>query len=552
MSEKQTSILLLSNVNLESIATPASNSHENVSIQYDGFNTIRMRLNEPLDQVVKAYDWVWLHADFNYPGLILENWHSHNGSDLFQHITDLLEQWIDRLASFTNNRFLVSSFHFQSLWNQGQADSLTQLELNYRLNQWLDHEVSQHSNIEIFPYGAMLIEYGEHQSYDPRLWTIARIPYTYSFLKKLKGAVCNHLAQIITQAPGKVLILDLDNTLWGGIIDEQESTPLLLDVEGLGLAYLNFQRAILGLQKRGILLAIVSKNDQKAVEAVLQDHPFMELKKECFVEIIANWEPKSKNILELSKQLGLNLDSFVMIDDNPREREEIRQALPQVVVPDFPEDPAELEYWFYTKVVNPYFQLHQQTTEDSQRTEQYLRRKKRSTVQANEPNLKKYLQSLDIRIIVKKTTPPERDRVKQLLNRTNQFNLNKTFLLESFDASAASNLWVLYYEDKFGKEGLVGALAITDDEIPFVKALAISCRVLGKGMEYALVHVAIESLKCKQLSFNYCYSRKNHLVGDFLKSLGATTLKEQTIINIDSKFVEKLKEPLHFISCEST
>ena len=554
MMPAPTNILLLSNVNLEPLQDRVSPEGASpVSLSYDGFNTLGRRISEGFESIQGSYDYVWIHADLNFPGLVSQDFHTCDASDFRNSAIGVVDQWIERLAVYSDTRFLFSTFYFHSLWNHGQTFAAHQQMLNHELNEWLTRRVSGVENIELFPYDRLVKQMGELSVYDNRLWILGRIPYPYPFLNKLHHEICD-LVPTLRVAPRKVLALDLDNTLWGGTLDEQETSPLVLDVEGPGLAYLNFQRAILGLRQKGVLLAIVSKNEVKDVETIISNHPFMVLRKDDFAEILANWDAKSLNLKELSDRLGLTPDSFVMIDDNPRERAEIRQNLPEVVTPEFPEDPADLERWFYEEVVAKYFNVRALTEADTQRTERYRTRKKRQEAANQYASIENFLRSLDIRFHIAEATPEERARVYQLLQRTNQFNLNKDpeLLGQSLESRPDHKTWVLHYRDVFGVEGLVGAIVVKHGVPPTIESFAVSCRVLGKRVEHALLLRAIENIETFEADLCFQNTGNNQQMVAFLESLRNLTSTDLTKIGPVAELIETLKKSIQCITHETS
>ena len=546
-------LLLLSNVNLEPIQNRTVDQPVPFRIDFDGFNTLGQRLSEGFESCAKDYDFVWIHADLNYPGLVDADFRDTDICRFKEETIPLVDQWIEKLKSCSNTRFLFSTFHFHALWNRGQTYTDHQSDLNHHFNQWLIYRIAACANIELFPFNRLVGEVGEQTVYDPRLWVVGRIPYSYPFLDKLAESVGN-LLPTLDVPPRKVLVLDLDNTLWGGTIDEQETNPLLLGSEGPGLAYRNFQCSILGLHQRGVLLAIVSKNDAHEVDQVLEHHPFMVLKKTDFAEIIANWDAKSSNLLELSKRLGLAPDSFVMLDDNPRERTEISQQLPEIALPDFPNDPAELDRWFLEKVVARFFNFRSLTEADTRRPERYRARKQRLNAAQRYASIENFLQSLDIRFHIAEARPEEKSRVYQLLQRTNQFNLNKDpeLLVQSTEDSPDRKTWVLHYRDVFGVEGLVGAIVLRQGSEPQIESFAVSCRVIGKRVEHALLLKALEAIRQAEVSLLYQATGKNRQMEAFLQSLGYQPTGEPISLSPLPELIETLRESIQCITHESS
>jgi FkbH-like protein len=291
----------------------------------------------------------------------------------------------------------------------------------------------------------------------------------------------------------KCVVVDLDNTLWGGVVGEDGKDGIKLGPTSPGSEYQDFQRYLLSLTKQGILLAINSKNNLADALEVIRSHDGMVLREDSFVAMRINWSPKSENLVSLAGELNIGLDAMVFLDDSAEEREGIRQMVPEVLTPDLPEDPA-----LYRQTVEalPQLQLLTLTTEDQTRVTQYQAKRERERARADASSLEEYLRSLAITVETARATDGTMPRVHQLIQRTNQFNLT-TRRYDSGQLAALARdperrIYVLRARDRFGDHGVVGtAIVRVDGRCWTVDSFLMSCRVIGYGVETALL-AAIE------------------------------------------------------------
>ena len=310
--------------------------------------------------------------------------------------------------------------------------------------------------------------------------------------EQVLGGLASAYAQYLAPLKGltrKVVVLDLDNTLWGGVVGEDGPTGIRLGATAPGSEYQEFQHYLLTLTERGILLAISSKNNPDDALEVIRGHEGMVLREEHFSAVRINWLPKSENLLSIADELSLGLDSFVFLDDNPHEREHVRQTLPQVLVPELPTDPA-----LYRSTVEaiPQLQSLAVTEEDRTRVEQYRSKRQRDQLREGVETIDAYLHSLEIEVDISAVTEKTLPRIHQLFQRTNQFNLTtRRYDLADLRERATGNGWRLYglrARDRFGDHGLVAtALVRVDLNEWTVDSFLMSCRVIGYGVETALL-----------------------------------------------------------------
>lgn len=324
----------------------------------------------------------------------------------------------------------------------------------------------------------------------------------------------------------KCLVLDLDNTLWGGIVGDDGWERLEVGQHGAGAPYRALQRWALELKNRGVLLAVASKNTEAVAREALQKHPEMLLREEDFAVIMANWDNKVENLQRIQEVLNIGFDSMVFVDDNPFEREMVRSQLPEVTVPEMPEDPAEYLPYLQRLAL---FETAGVSTVDAKRTEQYRREAQRRKAQAQYADETAFLQSLKMEAHVEGLTTYNLPRAAQLTQRSNQFNLRtKRYTeeqLQQWEQQAGHEIFNFYLADRFGDHGLI-AVVMLETQAPeafFIHNWLMSCRVLKRGMEaYTLNYLAAWAKRqgAGELWGERLPTAKNVLVEDLLPSLG--------------------------------
>ncbi|MBQ9555336.1 MAG: HAD-IIIC family phosphatase [Muribaculaceae bacterium] len=327
----------------------------------------------------------------------------------------------------------------------------------------------------------------------------------------------------------KCLVLDLDNTLWGGVLGEDGIDGIQLGGEYPGKAYTYWQRSLLQLARNGVILAVCSKNNEQDVQDVWLNNPHMVLKGEHFSAKRINWQDKATNIADLASELNIGMDSMVFLDDNPAERELIRQFLPLVEVPDFPEKPYQLMA-FYRQLVEKYFRVYAVTDEDRAKTEQYRANAMRNAEQSRFADMESYLYSLDIAIDVIQADEHNLPRIAQMTQKTNQFNLTtRRYTID--DVSQHLDMgWRVYcmsVSDRFGDSGITGTVFLepVDDVTVNIDTLLLSCRILGKGIEEAFIKTVFNLLRLdgyRAVRADYLPTPKNGQTADFYDRMGMT------------------------------
>jgi FkbH-like protein len=394
-----------------------------------------------------------------------------------------------------------------------------------RANGELARELSTLPNTYVFDYSGLVGYHGEHSWADSRLWYMGRLAVSRPNLRNL----AKHLARTyrgIVRASAKCIVVDLDNTLWGGVLGDDGLEGIQLGQDYPGRAFLDLQTALLAKQRTGCLLAIASKNDESMVLEALDKHPEMILRSEHFAAIHASWNPKALSIERIAKALNIGLESIVFLDDNPLERAEVRLRLPLVHVVDLPADvTGYVEALQSVEVLDRAKVLE----EDRMRTEMYRADNLRNQLLSGVGSVNDYLHELEMRVSVGLIGPETGDRIHQLIQKTNQFNLTTRRYgpqeLAGFGKSANHRVAWLRLRDKFGDLGLVcvGIVERLDDARWRVDVLLMSCRVMGRGVEEAflgyleeLVRTAGGTILCGE----YITTPRNGIVSGFYESCG--------------------------------
>lgn len=323
----------------------------------------------------------------------------------------------------------------------------------------------------------------------------------------------------------KCLILDLDNTLWGGVIGDDGINNIQIGELGMGKAFSELQQWIKELKNKGIILCVASKNTESIAKEPFELHDDMVLKLDDISVFMANWDNKVKNIQRIQEILNIGFDSMVFLDDNPFERGIVKQYIPEITVPDLPEDTSL--YLGYLKKLN-LFENISYSDNDSERTKQYQQEAKRVTDQKFFENEEDFLRSLSMECIAEPVTPFNMPRTSQLALRSNQFNLRTVRYaedtLQAFAEKENNYVCNFYLKDKYGDHGLIAiVMLVKKEDSLFIENWIMSCRVLKRGMEnFTLNYLTAlgESIGCRSLIGEYIATPKNAIVQDHYKNLG--------------------------------
>lgn len=365
---------------------------------------------------------------------------------------------------------------------------------------------------------------GKEVWFDPRYWNSSKLAVGLAALPLL----ARHTAAVLAGHLGlgrKCLVLDLDNTLWGGVIGEDGLAGIKVGGSGDGEAFVTFQEYVLELKRRGVILAVCSKNNPADAREPFDKHPEMRLSLGDFAAFEASWDPKPDGLRRIAENLGIGMSAITFVDDNPVERQAVRLLLPEVDVVTLPEDPA-----LYPRALSRYlaFEAASFTAEDSARTEQYRARAEASSLASSAGSLEEFLLSLDQRATVRSFNEVDLDRIHQLVGKTNQFNLttrrHTRERLAAFMAEPGAIHFTMRIRDRFTDHGIVGLfIAGRENDCLEIDTFLMSCRVIGRTVEtemlYELTRRALDN-GCTSVRATFIPTGKNDMVRDALSNHG--------------------------------
>jgi len=392
------------------------------------------------------------------------------------------------------------------------------------MNYYLSEQLNKEKNLYILNSSKWLLNCGASSAYNSKLWYLTKTPFSNNFFKQVISDLSN-LYGSIKGLSKKLLILDLDDTLWGGIVGEVGWKNLRIGGhDHLGEAFRDFQIQIKSLKNQGIILALASKNDEVTAIKAINNHPEMILSMEDFVTHRINWEDKAKNIIDIVNELNLGLQSVVFLDDSPFERARVQEALPEVLVPELPKDPTDYNTFLSTLRC---FDTSHVTDEDKTRGKLYKSESKRTKLKQHLKSLPDWIKTLNLTIMIEKIKNENTPRAVQLLNKTNQMNLSTRRLSEQeftrWVKMNSNNLWTIRATDKFGDYGIIGILSISiKNNVATLVDFILSCRVVGRYIEETMIEFLKEF--CQENNVNkikgkYKKTEKNSLCYNFLNKL---------------------------------
>ena len=401
-----------------------------------------------------------------------------------------------------------------------------------KLNYELMNLAQQYSNLFICDIAGLQNKLGRDFMFAPNVYVSTEMVLSVDALPY----VASRVMDIVSAVKGKFkkcLILDLDNTVWGGVIGDDGLEGIQLGHGlGIGKAYTEFQMWVKKLKQRGIIICIASKNNEETAKEPFEKHPDMILKLEDIAVFQANWETKVDNIRTIQSILNIGFDSMVFLDDNPFERNMVRENIPDITVPELPADPGEyLEYLYSLNL----FETASYSVADKDRTKQYQVEAKRVSLSKTFTNEADFLKSLNMVSVVSGFTKFNTPRVAQLSQRSNQFNLRTIRYTEADIEALANDPKVIdlcfTLEDKFGENGLIAVIIMREQDAKtlFVDTWFMSCRVLKRGMENFTLNIMVERAKAtgyKRIIGEYLPTPKNKMVEQHYPDLGFVKIED--------------------------
>lgn len=396
-----------------------------------------------------------------------------------------------------------------------------------KINFLLQEAMAKRNNVYPIDLLAVQIQVGQARFYDAALYYNAKMTISLEALPYVAKAVTDVLLAMCGKIK-KCVICDLDNTLWGGVIGDEGIGNIEIGELGRGHAFTDLQRWLKQLKECGIILAVCSKNNEETAKEPFEKHEEMVLRLSDISVFVANWNDKASNIKMIQKCLNIGMDSMVFLDDNPFERNLVRELIPEIEVPELPEDPAL--YLGYLQQCN-YFDTVSYAGENSDRTKQYQAEFERNRLQQQFTSIDEYLKSLDMVAEAKPFEPVRYARIAQLTQRSNQFNLRTVRYTEDEIERVANDpeYLTLYYtlKDRFGDHGLISVVILKkeSEKTLFIDTWLMSCRVLKRGMEEFIINKLVETAKKKgfeKIRAEYIPTAKNSMVKDIYSTMGFT------------------------------
>lgn len=490
-----------------------------------------------LYQMTPDFTLFWLCTEKLYEAFC----QSTNRSDFANQIITSLEGYWNRVNQQYKTTILQFNFTqiddrvFGNYGNKTPDSFLFQIR---KLNYLLMEKCTQYKNVFIIDIDYLQQIYGEYGIKENKMYYIAKIPLSTKILPE----VAKQTIDVIKAMKGKMkkcVILDLDNTLWGGVIGDDGLENIQIGELGLGHAFSEFQMWLKELQKRGIILAVCSKNEEETAKEPFLKHPEMVLHMEDIAMFVANWEDKASNIKRIQETLNIGMDSIVFFDDNPFERNLVKSMIPDITVPNLPEDPSQ--YLKYIKSLN-LFETSVYSETDKNRTKQYQEEMGRVNLQKQFSSYSEYLESLEMVAEAKPFDKFHFSRIAQLTQRSNQFNLRTIRYTEQEIEQVAKEkeYLTLYFtlKDKFGDYGLISVVIM--DKQPentlFISEWVMSCRVLKRSMEEFILDEIIRTAEehgFDKVTGEYIRTPKNNMVSELYKKMGFQEVsKDRYKVNI--------------------
>lgn len=500
---------------------------QNMNTSFSGYEDISY-----IDKEADRYIWFYIPALKTDSSVV---------ADEIRNYIDLLRF---TLSQITNGKMVIV-FTMHDIYGVNTITSNNEISQAISFyNSTIYELASLNSNVKIIDFSAFLNKYSHNDLIDWKYYFISQMALnprlSSSFQEWLEVQINS-----IELKRKKCLILDLDNTLWGGVLGEDGVEGIVLGGDYPGKAFSFFQHQILELEKQGIILCVCSKNNIEDVRDLWDKHPEIILKENHFSALKINWVNKADNIRQLAEELNIGLDSMVFIDDNPAEREIVKTNIPEVVVPVFPEQPYQLPI-FFKEIAEKYFSIYSLTKEDLSKTEQYKQNALRISAKELFTDMDDYIRSIEIEIIVSEVNDLSIQRVSQLTQKTNQFNLTTIRYtdadIKNFIEKGAK-VFTLSVRDKFGDYGLTGVcITIIKNNIAEFDTLLLSCRILGKKIEEAYMYYILNELKNNGVDLvksKFVPSAKNSQVNDFYEKVGFSLISQENGVK---EYQQNLKE----------
>jgi len=485
---------------------------------------------------------------------LLTRFYSYSSEALKNELASIIfrfREMIETLRENTNAQIVIINFaptQDQGVGFVGSPMSHSQAAYIQRINDQLWQLCCEISSCCVISYQQLLVGTGLNDWMDSKLYFLGRIPFGGKAQIRMGKVLARTIAATFSP-PCKCLVLDLDNTLWGGVLGEDGVSGVQLGDNYPGNVYKSFQRTILGLRDQGVLLAISSKNDYNDAIDLIEKHTDCLIKKEHLASIQINWNDKATSLFAIAKELNIGLDSIAFFDDNPVERDWIKDQLPEVKVINVPKNPMQ-----YSRALldSEFFDRLILTEEDRNRPEIYQHEQKRTEFHIQSKSVDDFLRNLAMKATIGCVDKMTISRVRQLIDKTNQFNVTCIRHSEEDIESIINNngiaIW-LSVEDRFGDSGIVGSVIAKQIGVNewLIDTFLLSCRVIGRQLDAVLLNHLCQVVRKKggtTLYGEYIPTTKNSLVNEFFPKYGFEAIMDKEnywIFNLSKNQVESPK-----------
>ena len=463
---------------------------------------------------------------------------------LFDNKFDEIKNLIKFFTNQTKSKLVITNFNIPSYSPYGISETKTENSFHtdiIKFNQNLVNEFSNNNSVYIYDFNSFVNYHGEKNIFDIKQFLFGDIKISLDYIPALANQLMGYFYASLGLSK-RAIVLDLDNTLWGGIIGEDGFDGIKLGDNAQGNSYVEFQKNLLALHQRGILLAINSKNNPDDALEVITKHPNMILKKEHFASIKINWNDKVSNMIDISKELNFGLDYLVFFDDDPVNCELMKSRLPEVLTIDLPSDSSE-----YSTILQNMreFDVLKITDEDSKRGQMYLEQKQRHELEDRVTNLDEFLEQLNLKVKIKSADKFSIPRISQLTLKTNQFNLTtKRYQEEEIKNLVENeNIEIVYaqVQDKFGDNGITSMYILnkTNPQEWYLDTFLLSCRIMGRQIEKCIMQHIISKAKTngvKKIKADYLQTKKNKPIENFLPDCGFVNENNSWTFNVNEEF----------------
>ena len=441
---------------------------------------------------------------------------------------DEIKKLVETFLDNSNSKLVITNFQIPVYSPYGineQKEDFGMKQLVYEINNKIRHELKDQPLVFIYDFNEFVMKFGEYNVFNYQDYFFGDIKISIDYIPKFADELLRYVNAVMGITK-KCIVLDLDNTLWGGVIGEDGFDNIKLGDDPVGRSFVEFQKRLLALNQRGIILAINSKNNFEDAMEVIKKHPSMILREDNFACMKINWDDKVTNLQEISKELNIGLDSMVFFDDDLINQEFVKTSLPEVLVVELPNDSSQFAQ-IITKMKE--FDVLKITEEDVKRNEMYLVQKKRTELKNKIVDFDEFLKQMNIEVNIKKADSFTIPRISQLTLKTNQFNLTtKRYQQEeisSFSSDKDRIIECVQVSDKFGDNGITGVYIIEkkDSKEWIIDTFLLSCRIMGRKVEEAMLYQIIEKAKnlgIKKIKGKFIPTKKNKPAENFYSDYG--------------------------------